>query len=48
MKRTTLIAVAAALGLTACAQPMPVSSRADNDMLRFSTRNYIAVVEGVQ
>ncbi|WP_157057391.1 hypothetical protein [Loktanella sp. 3ANDIMAR09] len=48
MKRTTLIAVAAVMGLTACAQPMPVNSRADNDMLRFSTRNYVAITEGVQ
>ena len=40
MKRTTLIAVAALVALGACAQPEPVTGRADNDMLRFSAMNY--------
>lgn len=46
MKRTTLLAVAALVGLAACADPQPVTGRADNDLLRFSAMNYTAIPEG--
>ncbi|SEW27468.1 hypothetical protein SAMN04488515_1974 [Cognatiyoonia koreensis] len=46
MKRTTLLAVAALVGLAACANPQPVTGRADNDILRFSAMNYASFPEG--
>lgn len=46
MKRTTLLAVAALVGLAACANPQPVTGRADNDLLRFSAMNYTSHREG--
>lgn len=41
MKPTPLIAVAAFMALSACADSMAVTGRADNDMLRFSAKNYV-------
>jgi len=46
MRRTTLLAVAALVGLAACASPQPVTGRADNDLLRFSAMNYAVDIEG--
>jgi len=46
MRRTTLLAVAALVGLAACANPAPVTGRADNDLLRFSAMNYAAQKDG--
>ena len=48
MTRTTLLAVAALMVLGGCMSPTPVTGRADNDMLRFSAKNYAAVPETVQ
>lgn len=45
MKRTTLLAVAALVGLAACANPQPVTGRADNDLLRFSAMDYASQKE---
>lgn len=42
MKTTPLLAAAVLLALGACASPMAVTGRADNDMLRFSAKNYVA------
>ena len=48
MTRTTLMAVAALLVLSGCMSPEPMTGRADNDMLRFSSMNYIAITERAQ
>ena len=43
MTRTTLLAVASLMFLGACMAPEPMTGRADNDMLRFSSMNYTLV-----
>jgi len=48
MTRTTLLAVAALVGLAACATTEPVTGRADNDLLRFSAMSYAAQKDGPQ
>ena len=48
MTRTTLLAVAALMGLGGCMSPAPMAGRADNDMLRFSSMNYTPVMERAQ
>ena len=48
MKRTTLLAVAALMVLGGCMSPEPMTGRADNDMLRFSSMNYTAITERAQ
>ena len=45
MTRTTLMAVAALMVLGGCMSPEPVTGRADNDMLRFSSMNYMTLME---
>lgn len=45
MKPTPLLAAALLMVLGACAEPMAVTGRADNDMLRFSAKNYVVQAE---
>ncbi|MBU2357431.1 MAG: hypothetical protein KKB02_00640 [Alphaproteobacteria bacterium] len=46
MKRTTLMALAALMVLGGCMSPADsVTGRADNDMLRFSSMNYMTLME---
>ena len=48
MTRTTLLAVAALMVLGGCMSPEPMTGRADNDMLRFSSMNYATLNEPAQ
>ena len=48
MKPTPLLAAAFLMVLSACAEPAAVTGRADNDMLRFSAKNYVASPEFIQ
>lgn len=48
MKRTTLLAVAALMVLGGCMSAEPMTGRADNDMLRFSSMNYATLIEPAQ
>lgn len=48
MKTTPLLAAAVLMALGACASPTAVTGRADNDMLRFSAKNYIVQSDFVQ
>ncbi len=41
MRTTPLLAAALLMALGACASPAAVTGRADNDLLRFSAKNYI-------
>ena len=43
MKRTTLVAMAALMVLAGCMSAEPMTGRADNDMLRFSSMSYTAI-----
>jgi len=48
MKPTPLLAAALLMVLSACAEPAAVTGRADNDLLRFSAKNYVIQSEFVQ
>lgn len=48
MRPTPLLVAALLMALGACAQPVAVTGRADNDMLRFSAKNYVVQPEIVQ
>ena len=48
MKTSPLLAAALLMALGACASPAAVTGRADNDMLRFSAKNYIAQTDNAQ
>jgi len=48
MKATPLLAASLLMIMGACAKPMEVTGRADNDMLRFSAKNYVVQQDYVQ